>query len=199
MKRLSIILTFILVLVVFTGCRNTGQKPDTSKEPPNTQEPSKTEPEILKGTNVGGFYLEQPASEVEKAFGKANKVQSYEQSYYSEPFDKWTYTREDGYMEFIVGKNTNKVLDFTIAVPGYKTDLGIAVGDSYKDVTEKYASYKNVLSNQDDSELKGWYDLNNGQIIIFDLNKEDESSLNQEIKPESKVEAIRLSRIQYFD
>ncbi len=97
------------------------------------------------------------------------------------------------------GKNTNKVLDFTIAVPGYKTDLGVAIGNSYKDVTEKYGSYKNVLSNQSGKELKGWYDLNNDMIIIFDFNKEDPSSVNLEVKPESKVEAIRVSRIRYFD
>lgn len=197
-----------MVLGLLTGCKNTGQKEkqtgDTSKEPqkveqPTTQEPSKTESQTVKGTNVGGFYLEQPAEEIKKAFGNADSVESFEQSYYSEPFDKWTYKDENGYMEFIVGKSTNKVLDFTIAVPGYKTDLGVAIGDSYKDVTEKYGSYKNVLSNQGEGELKGWYDLNNDVIIIFDLDKDDPSSVNLEVKPESKVEAIRLSRIRYFD
>lgn len=198
LRKLSIVLVLILVIGVFTGCRNTGVKDnkneDTSKEPPKIEQPKDT-----LGTNVGGFYLEQPAKEVEDAFGKADSVESYEEGYYSEPFDKWTYKKEDGFMEFIVGKKSNRVLDFTIAVSGYKTDLGIAIGDSYNDVTEKYGSYKNIVSNHGIGDLKGWYDLKNGQIIIFDLDKDDPSSVNLEVKSDSKVEAIRVSRIQYFD
>lgn len=191
-----------MALGVFTGCNNTGVKENTQPnqtEQPDKEEPSTTDPKVTEGTNVGGFYLEQPTQEIEKTLGKADSVESFEQGYYSEPFDKWHYKQENGYMEFIVGKNTNKVLDFTIALPGYKTDLGIAIGDSYNEVIEKYGSYKNIESNQGEGDLKGWYDLNNGQIIIFDLNKEDQSSVNLEVKSDSKVEAIRVSRIQYFD
>lgn len=203
MKRLRIVLVLILALGLLAGCRNTGVKEngngDTTKEPPKVEQPNTQNPEETEGTNVGGFYLEQPAEEIEKALGKADSVDSFEQGYYSEPFDKWHYKEENGFMEFIVGKNTNKVLDFTIAIPGYKTDLGAAIGDSFNTVTEKYESYKNIVSNHGEGELKGWYDLNNGQIIIFDLDKEDQSSVNLEAKPDSKVEAIRVSRIQYFD
>lgn len=203
MRKLSIVLVLILAIGVFTGCRNTGAKDNqngnTSKEPPKIEQPDNKDPKDTLGTNVGGFYLEQPAKEVEDAFGKADSVESYEEGYYSEPFDKWIYKKDDGFMEFIVGKKSNRVLDFTIAVPGYKTDLGITIGDSYNDVTEKYGSYKNIVSNHGVGDLKGWYDLKNDQIIIFDFDKEDPSSVNLEVKPDSKVEAIRVSRIQYFD
>lgn len=206
MKKLSIILVLILALGMFAGCRNSGVKENENgtKEPPkteqpNTQKPGESKQEEVKGTNVGGFYLEQPAEEVEKAFGKADSVETFEAGYYSEPFDKWQYKKENGFMEFIVGKNTNKVLDFTIAIPGYKTDLGVAIGDSYNTVIEKYSGYKNIVSNHSEEELKGWYDLKNDQIIIFDFDKADQSSVNLEIKPDAKVEAIRVSRLQYFD
>lgn len=204
LKKLSIVLVLILVLGAFTGCKGSSQNQDTSQKPatsqqPDTREPSKTEEEA-KGTNVGGFYLDQPADDITKTLGKADSVKTVEEGYYGEPYDIWEYKRENGdYMNFVIGKNTKKVLDFTISVPGYRTDLGIELGSSYDEVANKYGSFKNVVSNQDGSELAGWYDLNNGQIIIFDFDRDDESTINENLKPESKVESIRVSRFDYFD
>lgn len=205
MKKLSVVIAVILVLGVFTGCKNNKGAEDTTKQPPKveqptTKEPKETEPQVNKGTNIGGFYLDQPVDDIKKKLGEADSVQSVEEGYYGEPYDIWEYKGESGgYMNFIIGKNTNKVLDIIIAVSGYKTDLGIEVGDSYDDIKKQYGSYKNVISNQDQKEIIGWYDLNNGQIIIFDFDSEDQSPINQQVKPESKAEAIRISRIDYFD
>lgn len=200
MKKLSIAIALILVLGLFAGCSNAGQKQDTTKEPPKTEQPDTQEPDTVEGTNVGGIYLGQPADEISTKFGKADTVNSVDEGYYGEPYDIWEYKRENGgFMTFVVGKNTNKVLDFTIAVTGYKTDLGIEVGNTYDEVNKKYGSFKNVVSNQDGRELEGWYDLNNDQIIIFDFDKDDQSTVNQNLKPESKVESIRVSRFDYFD
>ena len=69
-----------------------------------------------------------------------------------------------------------------------------------KDVFNNYSSsYKQFESRHGDGKLSGFYELEDGQLIIFDLDKNDNSLLNKEVRKDSKVEMIRLTKTNFID
>lgn len=84
--------------------------------------------------------------------------------------------------------------------PEFPTNLGAKVGDTAKTVFEQYgAKYKAYESPQGDGKLEGFYELEEGKVIIFDFNKNDEMLFSTNVKPDSKVEKIRLTYVKYLD
>jgi len=47
--------------------------------------------------------------------------------------------------------------------------------------------------------LEGFYLVEDGMVMIFDYNKGDNQIVNSEVKPDSQVEMIRLTRAEYLD
>ena len=65
---------------------------------------------------------------------------------------------------------------------------------------DNYGSdYQQFESRHGDGKLEGFYDLGDGQLIIFDLNKEDNLLIYQGVKTDSKVEMIRLTKTNFID
>lgn len=205
MKKLVVIISFIIAIGLLSGCSAKNTK-DTNPPPkivtPGENEADKNDEEQTEDvTKVGDFYLGQPEAEVDKLLGQASSIRKIEEGfYYKEPYNIKEYKLDNGeYIQVITGENSKKVLDFTVAVSGYKTNLGVSKGDTYASIEEKYKDYKKVENPHQGGELSGWYYLNNDQIIIFDFDMEDQSSVNLAINSDSKLEAIRVARREYFD
>jgi hypothetical protein len=190
-KLLTIFL--ITALVALSGCA-----PRTSpkeQKQPNTQTPPA---QITNKPSIGGIFIGNTKEEVAKVLGSNFKETLVEEGgQLGEPFYKIEYTKG---ITVIVGKTSNKVLQIDSTSPEYKTNLGTKVGDTLKDIQNTYASkYTQTESRQGDGKLEGWYNVEEEAVVIFDFNKSDETILNSNLKPESKVEMIRLTNLKFID
>ncbi len=118
-------------------------------------------------------------------------------AYFGESFYKWTYDK--GVM-VVVGKDSGKLLEIECTTPELETEAGVKVGDTAEFTFEKYSSsYKTPTSRHDDSKLEGWFEAEDGSLIIFDMDAEDGMLINDEIKPDSKIEKIKLTNMGFMD
>ena len=84
--------------------------------------------------------------------------------------------------------------------PDYKTDLGVKVGDDAETALKTYRDkFEEAKSRQNNETLAGWFLTENGTVVILDFDKSDDSSVNADVKPDSKVEEITLSKWEYYD
>ncbi|HWQ42491.1 MAG TPA: DUF3221 domain-containing protein [Desulfosporosinus sp.] len=148
--------------------------------------------------SIGGIHLEDSQSQVDEILGSVFKEEFFaEPGHFPESWHKRTY---DTGISVIIGKESGKVLELDTTSAQFPTNKGARTGDIAKDVFASYGSdYKQFESRHGDGSLIGFYDLGDGQIIIFDLDKDDKSLLNKELKPDSKVEGIRLTRDNFLD
>jgi len=99
-----------------------------------------------------------------------------------------------------IGKTSGKVLRIISESDDFKTDLGVGVGDDAKTVSDTYGSrFEKAVSRHIDEELEGWYLLEDGSVIIFDFDRTDDTLINSDVKPDSKVGRIVLAYWQHFD
>jgi hypothetical protein len=186
------IVVIIALLMVFTigGCKqNVTNPPKVEEQNPQTQDSTKP--------SIGNIHLGDSKDEVIKAFGSDYK-ETFEEdpALLGEAFYKWVYTRG---VNVIIGKDTNSLLEIESSDATLETNLGAKIGDTYESINNKYGEYKSVTSNQDNSTLVGWYELGEGQIVIFDFNKNDEAMVNFNVKPDSKVEMMKLTYLKFID
>lgn len=100
-----------------------------------------------------------------------------------------------------VSQKTSSKQPAETVVKEFQPNLGgIKIGDKAQDVLDNYRSkYIEPNSNQGDGKLIGWFLINDQkELIIFDFDK-DESWGNVSIKPDAKVERIRLTNFKYMD
>jgi hypothetical protein len=202
MKKVLVIITVFIMIFTFGGCKQQqNNPPQPAPQTPAPQTPAPQTPATpSQDTNkpaIGNIGLGDSRDKVIETFGKDYK-ETFEQDPLNlgEPFYKWVYDRG---IRLIIGKNTNQVLEIETTDPTLATNLGVKVGDTYETVNSKYGSYKLFKSNQDNSDLAGWYELGNGQVIIFDFNRGDNAVVNKDIKPDSKVELIRITYSKFID
>lgn len=205
----SVFLLLVSGMILLSGCtQNTPpkQQTDQSAIPPadntkgnnqnNTQ--NNNQGEQSGRPTLGGIHLGDSFTQVEQILGK-----DYKETFHEEPghFPEAWYSRE--YVKgvtVIVGKDSNKVLEIDATAPAFPTNLGAKVGDNADTVFKQYGEkYKEFKSNQGDGPLPGFYELEEGMLIIFDLNKSDGMLFNPAVKPDSKVELIRLTYASNLD
>lgn len=205
-KMIAMISAMMLILLV--GCSKAPQEKQQgiSPEKPagiqqgqaDNQGQGDNQGQVDNRPSLGKIHLGDSLTQVEPILGKEYKETAYEEpGHFPEPWLKREYPQG---ITVIVGKNSGKVLELETTVPDFQSNLGVKVGDTAKTVSEKYGTkYTKFLSPQGDGELEGFYRLEAEQLIIFDYNKEDESLINKDVKPESKVEKIRLTYLNQID
>ncbi|EHQ90340.1 DUF3221 domain-containing protein [Desulfosporosinus youngiae] len=151
-----------------------------------------------KRASLGGIRLGDSQSQVDKVLGSAFKEEVYDEpGHFPEAWKRRVY---DNGMTIIIGKNSGQVLELETTSAQFPTNRGVKTGDMAKDVFDNYGSdYKQMESRHGEGMLEGFYELGEGQLIIFDLDKADNSLLNQNVKADSRVEMIRLTRDNFID
>ena len=148
--------------------------------------------------SVGGIHLGDSESRVDELLGSAFKAEHFDEpGYFREPWNRRSY---DKGIILIIGKDSGKVLEVETSSAQFPTNMGSKTGEMAEEVFSKYGSkYKQFESRHGYGKLEGFYELEDEQIIIFDLDKDDNSLLNEERKKDSKVEVIRLTRSIFMD
>lgn len=209
-KRFLVILASTLLLA---GCAtNTPQDQNANLDKPGQQvetelpgtdqgqkKPGKGQDvETDQRASLGKIHLGDPFSQVEQHLGK-----DYKETLHDEPghFTEPWYSREyNKGIKVVVGKNSGKVLEIDALAADFTTNLGAKVGDTAERIRDLYATkYKPFESRQGDGPLEGFYLLDEDLVIVFDYNKDDNQLFNTNVKPDSKVEMIRLTHSQYLD
>jgi len=211
MKRLLIAVLVILILGVLPGCADNDNRDGAVQQPPVEQNTDKNEAE--NGQNgsgkdrdddrdtpgsLGGIGLNSSLSEVEEKLGKDFKETTHDEPGYFP--EAWVERNYNGEFILIYGKDSKKIFELYTTSGKYPTNLGVKVGDNAKEVFDKYSQlFKQFESKQGLGLLPGFFEIGDGEIIIFDLNAEDNTLLNEEPGEDSKVEAIKITRIDYLD
>lgn len=195
MKKIIVLITVFIMIFTFGGCNQ--QKNNPPKTEDQTPEQQDTTPQDTTKLAIGNIHLGDAKEEVTKAFGSDYK-ETYEEdpALLGEPFYKWDYDRG---VTVIIGKNTNQVLEMQSTDSSLATNLGVKIGDTYDTVSKKYSAYKVATSNQDNSQLVGWYEIGDGMLMIFDFDKDDDAMVNSNVKPDSKVEKMEITYMKFID
>jgi hypothetical protein len=177
-----------------------GQKPDESKAS-NGQSPGEQQEKEIDTSKIGiaGISLGDSKDKVKEYLGDDYKeIYQEEGGYFGEAYYVWDYSNKG--ITFIIGKDSGKVLEIELTGGELSTNMGDKVGDTAKDILEKYrAKYKEPTSIHTNEKLEGWFDLGDTLLIIFDFDKDDGSLVNGKIQPDSKVEMIKLTSSMFLD
>jgi uncharacterized lipoprotein YehR (DUF1307 family) len=214
MKKAITILIGISIIVSLAGCADQGKKTEnnaaqtttlTQSEvtPSPTPVPSPTpraseEPIKSSKASVAGIHLGDSIDALKEKFGSDFKETVQEQpSYYGQNISLLEY--KSG-VTAIVDNITKTVLEITVVAEDSPTNLGVKPGDSAKDVTSKYAAkYELFEGANSNGKLKGWYSVEEGELLIFDFKEGDSTHYNEKINEGDKVVSITLSNPKYFD
>jgi len=176
------------------------QSPEDSQAD-NGQPPDDKQPKDADTSEIGiaGISLGDSSDKVKELLGDDYKETEQEEGgYFGESYYVWDYSDKGIY--FIIGKDSDKVFEIELYAGDLKTNMGDKVGDTAKDILDKYrAKYEEPTSIHSDEKLEGWFDLGDTLLIIFDFNKDDESLVNDKIQPDSKVEIIKLTSSMFMD
>ncbi|KPU44779.1 hypothetical protein OXPF_18650 [Oxobacter pfennigii] len=188
MKKIVLHVTgIIIILFILSGCSiNDGRRVTQ----PGT---------AVRSNSLGGICLGDSSNDVMNILGKDYK-ESMEidySGYFREDLIIWTYGKG---IVVTFGKDTKKVLNAAAQGSDFQTDLGVKPGDSAKIAFEKYQSkFNQVVSRHTDEPIIGWYDIGDGQLIILDLDKDDDSMINMDVEEDSVIEEIVLAYWEHFD
>jgi hypothetical protein len=206
MKRTIAISIGLGIMLTFGGCAtqqdiNTADTTTLSEPTPSPVAQSSTNEEVeqtIKKATVAGIHLGDSADILEKKFGSVIKEVPLEQpNYYGKTVSRVEYN--NGVSVFI-DKDLNTILEISIEVGDYETNLGLKLGASADDVLKKYSTnYKLFKGDNSDDFLKGWYIVEEGQLLIFDFKEGDGTHYNESINSGDRIVSITLSHPMYFD
>lgn len=205
MRRLA---SLILVMVLALGAWGCAEAPknETPAPPPGqggSPEPSPppvTQPDPASlGQSLealGGIRLGMTVAEVEKLLGQQFTEELREEGgYFGESFAIRSYKGCD----LVIGKTTGKVLQIDVFAPEYPTEQGVKVGDASIAALEKYRlKYPEWVGNQSPDVLTGWFKTEPDILLIFSSMENRERS-NDNLADASKITAITLGYIKFFD
>ena len=218
MKKVLIAVLVVLLSITLISCgHNESPQTDSNglEEPGNGLETTESdgkdiedvedeeiENEILlsKEPSIAGICLGDSFEKVVDILGT-----DYEEVYYNEDtyyYGEPTYLREygNGEISLVVGDESEAVLEIDVTSDKYETWLGDKVGITADEVLPKYRKhFTEPKSIHTDEKLEGWFDVNDGTLIIFDFDKDDGMIINVDITPDSKVELIKLTNMMYID
>ena len=201
MKRIFIFALMIVFITVATGCSSplpipqeqdaTEQKPDPVLAPPAPEYPQQT------GPSLGGVRLGMTMDDVTDILGGSFSDQIEEEGGY---FREGLIIRHylDG-CDLVIGQTSGQVLQIDVSSPDYPTDMGVKVGDQSIPALKKYQDkYPEYIGNQSSEKLAGWFVIEPGTLLIFS-SKDNRERSNRDLTDDSKIYAITLGHIEYFD
>lgn len=207
MKKKAVILFVMLITLSLVGCSfvkvNAEEKSKENMIGGKQQSEEKEEPIMAEEQkpgkdSLGGITLDTSRDEVLKMLGTEYEEELInEGGYYVEPYHILKYRQG---ITVLVGVKSKKVLEIEVTSSDFPTDLGAKVGDSSQDVAKIYSAIYTVPESiHGGGKLEGWYNLDGDKLIIFDFDLDDESLVNTNVSPDSRVEKIRLTSWKYFD
>lgn len=181
MKQI-IMLAVIGIMLVLGGCAGEPQ----------------TQDEIIP--SIGGIHLGDSATQVTEVLGDDYEETFHEEGgHFGESYYLWDY--KEG-IELIIGKESGKVMQIDVTTSGMETDMGVKVGDQVTTAIGKYQEkYTEPESIHSGEKLEGWFEVGEGEkaLVIFDVDKDNDTIVNSEITSDMKVEMIRLVYSKYID
>lgn len=198
MKKLSVIICSIAVIVLFSGCDISINIGNPTQKPQSTEKPTvRRESPLLKAT-VAGVSLGNKLDSINGRFGDIVKTTKQEESgYYGTKVNEVIFSDKTS---MIVERSTDKILTITVEDSKHETNFGIKTGDTLKSVKAKYgADYKLFKGYNSPDYITGWYMVEKDELMIFDFIKNDGSHYNENIDNSDKVISITLSNPNYFD
>lgn len=196
MKKVFLMFTALFLLTLLINSCTSSKSPSQDKSPNHNNTVNETINENLP--SIAGVCLDDAAEIVDMILGD-----DYEQTFseieghFGEPYYIRNYN--DG-LSILIGQNSGKVLEIELTSTNYETWQGDKIGDTADKVLSKYREkYTEPETIHSDGKLEGWFDIGNGIILIFDFNKDDNMIVNKDIAPDSKVELIKLTKMQYLD
>jgi len=196
LKKVFLIFTALFLLTLLINSCTSSKSPSQDKSPNHNNAVNETINENLP--SIAGVCLDDAAEIVDMILGD-----DYEQTFseieghFGEPYYIRNYN--DG-LSILIGQNSGKVLEIELTSTNYETWQGDKIGDTADKVLSKYREkYTEPETIHSDGKLEGWFDIGNGIILIFDFDKDDNMIVNKDITPDSKVELIKLTKMQYLD
>lgn len=191
------LLSILLIILVISSCA-TEKSPQAGDKPqPNTSSPTAPLAEN-KTPSIGGISLGDSAQRVTTELGSEFQVLTIEEEgYYGEPYEERSY--KNG-LTLVIGRNSQRVLQISSTAVNAPTELDVRIGDPANSVLTKYrAQYQEPVSPHGAGKLEGWFEVGDGQLMIFDFKADDDTLVNQTITAGSKVEQIVLAYAQFMD
>jgi hypothetical protein len=186
MRKRLVLLLVLMLLVSLTACtQNNGGDPD---------------PDPPEQTTLAGIALGDPVTKVTEMFGNQyiEDIISAEDSYYGEDAANWNYQDR---IYFTIGQTSQSVLRVYVTVSEYETNLEVKVGDSADTFLPLYRDYyEELVSFHSDDTLYGWFQVEEGGLLIFRF--EDENGSIESVDPipdDAVVENITLAYLDHFD
>ncbi|MGI6549828.1 MAG: hypothetical protein ACOX4Q_07300 [Syntrophomonadales bacterium] len=178
MKR-TVVVAIMAIMFLIGGCAAT--PPDEETVP-----------------NIGGLHLGDTQSQVTQVLGSEyEETFSEEGGHFGESYYIWDY--QDG-IELIIGKESGKVLQIDVTTPEMKTNMGVKVGDKVATAIETYQEkYSEPESIHTGEKVEGWFEVEDGALVIFDVDKDDDTIVNPDMTQDDEVEMIRLVYSKYID
>jgi hypothetical protein len=186
MRKRFVLLLVLMLLVSLSACTQN-----------NGGDPNPDPPEL---TTLAGIALGDPVTKVTELYGTDYEEDflDAEDSYYGEDVANWNYQDR---IYFTIGQTSQSVLRVYVTVPDYETNLEVKVGDSADTFLSVYREYyEELISFHSDDTLYGWFQVEEGGLLIFRFA--DENGPIESIDPipdEAVVESITLAYLDHFD
>lgn len=192
------IIPFLFVILFLIGCTPSPQPVEPSQSNSLPTGPNTSLLEEDKIPSIGGISLNDSTEKVTNILGSEFTVKDIEEGgYFGEPYYERTYNNG---MKLIIGKDSGKVLQIMSTSVNTPTEMGVKIGDASSLVLQQYrAKYTEPVSLHGAGTLEGWFEVGDGQLLIFDFDASDDTMVNQKIEPDSKVERLILAYSKFMD
>ena len=183
-KKCVILLLVLVLLLPLAAC---SQNNGGSEDPPEV-------------TTLAGVALGDPVTKVTEMYGDQyiEDTISADDSYYGEDVANWNFQDR---IYFTIGQTSQSVLRVYVTVPEYETNLEAKVEDSADSFLPTYRDYyEELVSFHSDDVLNGWFQVEEGGLLIFRF--EDASGSIESVDPipdDAVVESITLAYLDHFD
>jgi len=147
--------------------------------------------------NIAGVHLGDSMEEVREVLGSDFTEIGEDGGDLPAPISIWEYPNG---ITVIFSGEPMSVYVVTTAAAEQPTSAGDTVGEGMEAALARYrAEYTEMESRHSDDPLAGWFDLGDGQVLIFDTDKDDQTWVNDPVEPGDSVEAIHLAQWKFFD
>lgn len=214
-RKLTLLAASILTVLLLGGCASIDQNDakDIGKEeqqggdqignPDNNTEDHKDHPqgngeEPEKDSILAGLSLGDDLEKVNQVLGDDYEEAESDIDYpWGELILHRTYANG---IELIIGKDSHRLYQISVSSSAFPTAMGTRVGDNFNDAVAKYsAKYDEFKGPNSDGKNVGWFEVEDGVLLIFDADREDSSRVNDSIGENEKVEEIVLAYAKHFE
>jgi hypothetical protein len=214
---LKYVFTFVLtafLMVMTIGCQGSAGSKQPPATPPGSSQinPTDNQKQLPLNDNtlhagqsaasLGGIRLGMTVEQLDSLLDQVSYTETFESEggYFGESLRIRQYTRQYPHdCQIVLGQTSGKVLQIDVYSASYPTDLGVKVDDRCADALKRYRTqYKEWVGHQSDQPLVGWFETEAGVLVIFSC-MENQDRINQNLQADSRITAITLGRVEYFD